>query len=1143
LDERTVAVNVHVKVRVGRQKELIDPAAYLQGHFDHHISIFEGQKRENWPDVCYHPLAKLSSTSAGSQGATFNDIAFETGFRSRQSNVRTSPNCIFPQYDEKLRRWDKGGFCMEETLTGGVCVGDANGDGLDDLYYPRLDGADILYVNRGDGSHTFQDATVEANLTKWAHMRSNGCQFVDIDNDGDNDIYVSTLGDSRFYLFVNDGNGRFHEDAVGRGLGNVVRGGSRMTAGFTIAVIDLDNDGDLDIITTEWMPWLDGEDLRSKSAEAFKERQPNSSWTNARLFENMGEVHNASLIGHFKDITVSAGIMPKFQLQQRRPDFTSYACKPVGPKTLQAVLTSLGVNRAEVHEKPDPELHQKYILAREILRRGTSKVHRMNFTQDKANHSQYFGVKIGRADIPPQTKTLYVTAISLHTTRDEDPSSPEDVEPVQIYVGGRSSSTPTAVEHEWKANSGETLALNVGGAYGGRTFFIGVRCNHPDVGCEFEFSVLTSKTEKLADEVCGDGTKKPVLQRDAGPFKVELVVPWMTSQRFVQYAIRRMNFLGYDLKAQRAVLRDLMRTSDKRDVERFDRISKTQVKLQRAVHESKKWVLTTEDGSSESPWLQALTGVNQGGISGSKRMNHATEFPLVGAFQFAAKFSDIDMDGVADLIISGDFGTSQMYWGNKKTENSSNSSFIPGFFNLVEDGFDNSMGATVGDWDMDGKQDVLFTSTSISDSDLKTLNAVASTAGLLLSFRGNHLYRYVGGRRFEDVTDVAGVRESGWGWGAFLFDFDNDGDLDALNGNGMDDPETTDDDWAVHQPMRLYVNQGREANFQFLEEAKTRHIASTAENRAAVAWDFDLDGDLDVFVVNHADIPHMYRNEGGNYYDWLRVKVLEYNLRESIGAKVWVHLGGDAESDTDKTRVLYREVGSSSAFLGQGENVVHFGLGKFEMQEVPKVEIQWLGDAEKTTLFHVPIRKLLVVKRKQDSTPYKVEHVRENAAGCPHHPAPFAMEVLKEPQFGKLRIGSILSPLHIVYESPSKLPYSNQPNSNFQDEITIQLKLNATKYNVEVKIMLDNSTERGPKGARGKMQPSVDQRLLPEGGNFRAPVDQLKDHYQRAINFFQKKILNVDSVLQIAQSKGLDDFTLLALLQGKYPYLKADGNE
>ena len=37
------------------------------------------------------------------------------------------------------------------------------------------------------------------------------------------------------------------------------------------------------------------------------------------------------------------------------------------------------------------------------------------------------------------------------------------------------------------------------------------------------------------------------------------------------------------------------------------------------------------------------------------------------------------------------------------------------------------------------------------------------------------------------------------GDGVFLFDFDNDGDLDALNGNGMDDPETTDDDWAVNR--------------------------------------------------------------------------------------------------------------------------------------------------------------------------------------------------------------------------------------------------------------------------------------------------------------------------------------------------------
>ena len=84
------------------------------------------------------------------------------------------------------------------------------------------------------------------------------------------------------------------------------------------------------------------------------------------------------------------------------------------------------------------------------------------------------------------------------------------------------------------------------------------------------------------------------------------------------------------------------------------------------------------------------------------------------------------------------------------------------------------MGSTVGDWDLDGKLDVMFTSASISDTDLKDLNQVAATAGMLLSFRGNHLYKNLGGRKFLDVTDATGLRESGWGWGAFFFDFDND---------------------------------------------------------------------------------------------------------------------------------------------------------------------------------------------------------------------------------------------------------------------------------------------------------------------------------------------------------------------------------
>ena len=127
---------------------------------------------------------------------------------------------------------------MEETLTGGGCIGDYN-DGFDDIYYPRMDGDDRLLHNYGNG--TFVDVwkqsigAYNAKLISSTKIRSNGCLFVDIDNDGDNDIYISTLGDNRFYLFVNDGDGNYKEDALARGLENIKNGKYPLTAGFTIA--------------------------------------------------------------------------------------------------------------------------------------------------------------------------------------------------------------------------------------------------------------------------------------------------------------------------------------------------------------------------------------------------------------------------------------------------------------------------------------------------------------------------------------------------------------------------------------------------------------------------------------------------------------------------------------------------------------------------------------------------------------------------------------------------------------------------------------------------------------------------------------------------------------------------------------------
>ena len=99
--------------------------------------------------ACISPESQGMQRSGNTpQPLHFKDVSKKLGFRFKQSEIRTTPNCIFPSDDHDLKRWDSGAFCMQETLTGGACVGDIDGDYVDDLYYPRLDGHDILLLNQ-----------------------------------------------------------------------------------------------------------------------------------------------------------------------------------------------------------------------------------------------------------------------------------------------------------------------------------------------------------------------------------------------------------------------------------------------------------------------------------------------------------------------------------------------------------------------------------------------------------------------------------------------------------------------------------------------------------------------------------------------------------------------------------------------------------------------------------------------------------------------------------------------------------------------------------------------------------------------------------------------------------------------------------
>ena len=129
---------------------------------------------------------------------------------------------------------------------GGVAVRDVDGDGDLDVFLTHFEARDRLYLNQGD--FVFVESPLPAYTEE---LFSNGAAFADIDEDGDPDLLVGTVGEPRYYLLVNDGAGGFTEEAVARGVHQTeTEGGFHST--MTHCFGDLDQDGFLDLVTSEW---------------------------------------------------------------------------------------------------------------------------------------------------------------------------------------------------------------------------------------------------------------------------------------------------------------------------------------------------------------------------------------------------------------------------------------------------------------------------------------------------------------------------------------------------------------------------------------------------------------------------------------------------------------------------------------------------------------------------------------------------------------------------------------------------------------------------------------------------------------------------------------------------------------------------
>lgn len=229
----------------------------------------------------------------------------------------------------------------------------------------------------------------------------------------------------------------------------------------------------------------------------------------------------------------------------------------------------------------------------------------------------------------------------------------------------------------------------------------------------------------------------------------------------------------------------------------------------------------------------------------------------------------------------------------------------------------NGGGVGIGDFNGDGLQDIYF-------------------AGNLVS---NKLYLNKGGFQFDDITEKAGVAANGrWCRGITIVDINNDGLSDIyVSASVKKDPKA--------RSNLLYINQGIGADSipTFREMAEAYNLDDTTHSTMSSFFDYDNDGDLDVYItvnqIIRSDFPNKFRSRNidgshpstGRLYhnDWDSVMNHPVFTDVSREAGITIEGYGHSSTITDINKDGWKDIYVSNDYLSQNILYINNRNGTF----------------------------------------------------------------------------------------------------------------------------------------------------------------------------------------------------------------------